>query len=350
MTRVLVTGGTGLLGRHLVQALLDRGDDLRVLAFPAENTEWMEARGVDVHRGDIRHAESLTEPMRGVDGVFHVAGMTGVWKPWPDYRAVNVTGTENVCKAALKAGVRRLVHISSWTVYGMSSRRPAIEDQPLTPLNEPHCVTKAQGDRLVQRLVRTEGLPAVIVRPGTFIGPGDRLHFGRVADRLRAGTWITIGAGHNALPLVYVTDVVEGLLLAFDNPQAVGQAYNITNDQPLTQDEAWHAIATELGVRPPRIRLPYLPLAAASYSTELFAKLTRARKPLLTRLGVMLFGCDNRHSIEKARRQLGYEPRVPISKAIHLTAEWYAGEKTKTEARFSPGSASSVGASPALRR
>jgi nucleoside-diphosphate-sugar epimerase len=321
---ILITGATGLLGRHLIQALQERGDKVRILALPGEDTSSQVERNIAVYRGDIRQPETLTEPMQGVDAVFHLAAMMGVWRPMEDYRAVNVIGTENVCRSALKAGVRRLVHISSWTVYGMNLGRPATEDMPLSPLKEPYAVTKTEGDKLVLRMIVEEGLPAVIIRPGTFFGPGDRLHFGRIADRIHAGTWITIGSGRNALPFVYVTDVVQGLLKALDLEQAAGQAYNITNDQPLAQQDLWRAIAEEIGARPPRIRVPYHALFAAGYAAEQVAKLTHARsQPIVTRLGVMLFGGDNRHSIEKARRELGYVPRVPLREGVRLAGDWY---------------------------
>jgi nucleoside-diphosphate-sugar epimerase len=116
VSEVLITGGNGFVGRHLVTALQRRSDSVHVLAFPGEDTNALEERGVAVHRGDVRQPETLVAPMRGVDGVFHLAAMMDVWRPLADYKAVNVTGTENVCRAALGAGVRRLVHMSSSSV------------------------------------------------------------------------------------------------------------------------------------------------------------------------------------------------------------------------------------------
>src|SRR2546430_17000060 len=98
----------------------------------------------------------------------------------------------------------------------------------MTPLPEPSAIPKAEADSLVQRLIAEDRLPAVIIRPGTFFGPDDRLHFGRMADRLRAGRGIIVGSGRNALPFAYVTDVVQGLLLAPTHHPAGGQAYTIT--------------------------------------------------------------------------------------------------------------------------
>jgi nucleoside-diphosphate-sugar epimerase len=320
---ILITGGNGFLGRNLVNALQGRGDSVRVLAIPNEDTSWLEERGVAVYRGDTREPDALTVPMRGVDTVFHLAGMMGLWRSMRDYYAVNVTGTENVCRAALIAGSRRLVHVSSWTVYGMNRGRPVTEDDPLEPLDEPYTITKAQGDRLVQRMIAEEHLPATIVRPGTIFGPGDRLNFRRTAERIRAGKNPIIGSGHNALPLVFVTDVVQGLLRCADLACANGQAYNITNDQPLTQEEFLRAIAQELDIVPPRLHIPYTFAYALADVAERAAKFLRSDEPLVTRHGITLFGADNRHSIDKARAELGYAPQVRLHEGVRLACIWY---------------------------
>jgi nucleoside-diphosphate-sugar epimerase len=300
---------------------------VRVLVLPAEDSSWLDRRGLAVHRGDVRRPDTLAAPARGVGAVVHLAGMMGVWRPLADYHAVNVTGTENVCRAALAAGAR-VVHVSSWTVYGMALGEPARESFPVRPFREPYAITKAAGDLVVQRMIADDRLPAVIIRPGTFFGPGDRLHFGRIADRLRAGRGVIVGTGDNALPLVYVADVVQGLLLALDHERAAGQAYNITNDRPLTQKQLLDAIARELGMRPPRLHVPYHALYAAGYAAEHLAKVTRSRhQPVVTRLGAKLFGTDNRHSIEKARNELGYRPQVALDEGVRLAAAWYRARR-----------------------
>ena len=323
MGEILVIGGNGFVGRHLVPALQDRGNSVRVLALPTEDACWLEERGVKVHRGDIRQPDTLVVPMHGVDRVVHLAGMMGVWRPMVDYHAVNVTGTKNVCRAVLAAKAQ-LLHVSSWTVYGMGLGRPVREDFPQRPLREPYAITKAAGDKAVQRMIIEDQLRAVIIRPGTIFGPGDQLNFGRTADRLRGGRRIIVGSGNNAIPLVYVTDVVQGLVLALENDHAIGQAYNITNDHPLTQQQLLNAIAHEIGVNPPRLHVPYRALYATAYAAERFAMLTRSqRDPLVTRHGVALFGTDNRHVIGKARRELGYAPQVEIHEGVRLAAAWY---------------------------
>jgi nucleoside-diphosphate-sugar epimerase len=324
MREILVTGGNGFVGRHVVSALKDRGDRVRVVVLPTEDTRWLEERGVAIHHGDIRQLDTLAAPMQCVDGVVHLAAMMDVWRPIEEYHAVNVGGTENVCRAALAAGVSRFVHMSSSSVYGVALGAPADEGSPLAPFRDPYPATKAAGDRLVQRMIVEDQLPAVIIRPDQILGPGDHLHFGRMADRLRAGKGVIVGSGDNAIPLVYVTDVVQGLLLALDHDQAVGHAYNITNDHPLTQQQLLHAIAHEIGANPPRLHLPYHALYAAGYAAERLAMLRPSwRRPPITRLGVAFLGTDNRYAIDKARRELGYAPRVALQDGVQLAATWY---------------------------
>jgi len=349
MTEILVTGGNGFLGRHVVKALRERNDIVRVLALPTEDTSSLEGQGIDIYREDIRDPEAVVGAMTGVEGVLHLAGMMGLWRPMEDYRAVNVTGTENVCRAALAEGAR-VVHVSSWTVYGMGLGEPIGEDRPLRPLREPYAMTKAEGDISVQRMITEDQLRAVIIRPGTIFGPGSTLNVGRIADRLRAGRWIIVGSGRNALPLVYVSDVVRGLLLALDQPHALGKAYNIGNDHPVSQREFLTALSREIGARPPHLGVPYRVLYAVAYVAERFAEVTSSRRePVVTRHGVNLFGTDNRHAIDKARRELGYAPQVPLTEGIRLAAAWYeqvrAGQKSISAAR-KPRSTSSANSSP----
>ncbi len=321
---ILITGGNGFVGRHLIEVLQEHGESIRVLTTSTRNTTWLEKRNVALFHGDIRSPETLVAPMDGVDAVFHLVAETRKWGDMQDSYAVNVTGTKNVCQAALAAGVHRLIHVSTFTIYKRLIGRPVTEDDILAPLNEPYSFTKAQGDMLVQRMIREDHLPAVIIRLGALLGPGDRLNFGRLADRIHAGKGIIVGSGNNAVPFVYIADVVQGLLLALDSKQAIGKIYNISNDQPLTQKQYLAAIAHEIGVEPPRVHVPYSPLYTAAYVAERIATLSKHRiPPVVTRHGMKILGEDTHLSIDKARRELGYRPHVSLHEGVRLTSEWY---------------------------
>jgi nucleoside-diphosphate-sugar epimerase len=323
LMRVLVTGATGLLGSHLIKELQQRREQIRALVLPLENADQLVEQGVEVVRGDISDANTLGPAVKDIEILFHLAGMMGVWRPLAEYRLVNVTGSENLYHAAQHAGVRRYVHTSSHTVYGLGYSRFLTEHDALRPDPDPYSLSKAEGDRLMRRLLLSSPVETVILRPGTFFGPGDRLHFGRMAQKLKAGKGVILGHGENALPFCYVTDIVQGFLLAAYHEHAPGNVYNITNDHPLTQQELFDAIADAVGGTRPTRHLPYLPVYYGSMVAEkVVARLTHTR-PLVTQLGAMIFGSDNRHSVEKARRELGYEPKVDLRTGIQLAAEWF---------------------------
>ncbi len=320
--KVLMTGATGLLGGHLLQALQQRGEQIRALVLPSEPAEKLVAQGVEVIRGDVTDASTLAPAVKDRELIIHLAGMMGVERPLADYRLVNVTGSENLYRAAQQGGVRRFVHTSSHTVYGLGYGRFLTEKDALRPDPDPYSITKAEGDRLIRRLMLNSGMETVILRPGTFFGPGDRLHFGRIAQRMKNGKGVIIGRGDNALPFCYVTDVVQGFLLAAYHEKAPGNVYNISNDNPFTQQELFNAVADDVGGQRPTRHLPYVPLYYGSIIAERVAHLTHTR-PMVTRLGVMMFGTDNKHSIEKARSELGYEPKIDIREGIRLAAAWF---------------------------
>lgn len=303
---------------------------MRVLSSPSGDTSWLAQHGVVVFRGDVRAPETLVAPMRGADAVFHLVADTRKWGPRKASYAINVSGVENVCRAALAAGAGRVLHISTFTVYDMAVGRAVTEDDPLAPLDEPYSVTKAEGDKLVQRLVASDGLPAVILRLGALLGVGDDRNLGRLADRIRAGKGLIIGSGDNAVPFVDVTDVVRALVLALDSDRAIGNAYNIGNDTPTTQAAYLGAIAEAVGVAPPHVHVPYRVLYAAAYAAERLSAASGYRiPPVITRHGTKILGEDGRLSIDRARADLGYEPVMPVSEAVRVACDWYLRRRSE---------------------
>ena len=334
--RVLVTGATGFIAAHLIPALQRRGDEVHALVQPSSDAAPFHDADVAVHAGDVRSVDTLRPAMRQVDAVVHLAAAIGVRRPLSDYHAVNVTGTENVCRAALAADIERLVHVSSTSVYKQGLGVPVDESYELAPPPDAYAVTKAAGDRLVQRLIADEQLPAAIVRTSTVYGPGDHLNFARIADRVRSGSAIVIGSGHNRVPFAYVDDVVDGLVLALEHEAAAGEIYNITDDCCPTQRELLGAVARELDAKSPRIRVPYGLLYGAGYLAERVAQAAHSPRALITRFGVVLYGADNIFAIDKARRELGYEPRVSLGQGIRAAAGWYRVRTSRAEARSEP--------------
>ena len=147
--KVLITGATGLLGGHLIKELQQRNEEIRALVLPVENADNLLKQGIEVVRGDITNACSLEPAVNNVEVIFHLAGMMGVWRPLADYRLVNVKGSENLYKAAQRAGVRRFVHGSTIGVYGSAADGSLDEDSPLAPDN-PYGRTKMAAEKVVR--------------------------------------------------------------------------------------------------------------------------------------------------------------------------------------------------------
>jgi nucleoside-diphosphate-sugar epimerase len=321
---ILVTGAAGFLGSHLTALLAVRGGQTRALVHPAWDAGWQAPPGVDVYRADIADRAAIAPALDGVDCVFHCAARTGPWGPSAEYHRVNVVGLETMVRAAMAAGVRRFVHVSSITVHGNDVHGAADENSPLRSEPNPYSQTKVAGELLLRRMIRDEGAPVTIIRPGWIYGPGDTASFGRFATMIANGRMIVIGAGRNHVPLAYVGDVAEGMLLAGQAEQAAGRAYLLLNDEPVTQREFLAAIAAELGVAPPSRNLPYRAGVLAGGVAEMAWKLARREQaPPVMRYGLQLLGGENRFSIARARHELGFSPVIGYAEGVRRGIAWY---------------------------
>src|SRR5438874_9274739 len=217
---VLVTGATGLLGSHLTEVLVERGERVRALVRPGEDARRLAHPAVEICRGDLADRAALDAALRGVDRVLHCAARTGPWGPPAAYETANGRGLAALVEGALAAGVRRVVHVSSITVHGNDVRGRADETAPLRVEPNPYSRSKVAGERLLARMMRERGAPLTIVRPGWIYGPGDVASFARFAAMIQRGQMVMIGAGRNHIPLIYVRDVAQGIVLASETARA----------------------------------------------------------------------------------------------------------------------------------
>ncbi len=320
----LITGAAGLVGSHLTALVVERGETPRVLLRRGERVEGIAEDRIDVRYGDMRDRGSLEAAVEGIDCIFHCAAKTGPWGDEGDYESVNVRGLETLIEAALAARVRRIVHLSSITVHGNDVRGAADENSPLRTEPNPYSRSKVAGEHLVQRMIREHGAPITVVRPGWIYGPRDRSSFGRFAAMIERGRMILIGSGTNHLPLVHVTDVAEGVWLAGRSDQAEGRVYLLVNDEPVTQREYLATMAAELGAAPPRLSIPYVAATTLAAIAESAARVAHRREPPpLMRYGIQLLGGENVFRVDRARRELGFVPRVRLSEGVRRTVEWY---------------------------
>jgi nucleoside-diphosphate-sugar epimerase len=334
---VLVTGATGFLGSHVTGLLLDRGERPRVLVRPGDSARPLADAVADVRFADIGDRSAIRAALTGVDRVVHCAARTGTWGPEAEFRRTNVHGLEILVRSALDAGVQRIVHVSSITVHGIDVRGTADENAPLRDSPNPYSRSKIAGERLLQRMIAAEGAPVTIVRPGWIYGPGDAASFARVARMIEKGRMAMVGSGENHLPLIYVDDVAQGILLASEAGHAEGRSYLLVNDEPVTQRDFLAAIAAELEVAVPTRRIPYEPTVMLGAVSENLGRLARRRQPPpLMRYGIRLLGGENRFIISRARQELGFGPLVDLADGVRRSVMWYRaayGHAMKAEVR-----------------
>jgi nucleoside-diphosphate-sugar epimerase len=320
---VLVTGAAGFLGSHVTDLLVESGLRPRVLIRPGESVAARTDREVDIHVGDIADRGSLEAALSGVQRVLHCAARTGPWGLAAEYERTNVRGLALLVRIAMAAGVQRLVHVSSATVHGLDVKGVADEDAPLQVEPNPYCRSKVAGERLLARMIREEGAPVTIVRPGWIYGPRDAASFGRIARTIEQRRMIMAGAGCNHLPLIYVRDAARGVLLAGDAVQAAGRCYVLVNDEPVTQRDFVAAIAAELGVPAPTRHIPYRLGLMLGALAEGVVRSRRGNPPPVSRFGVKLLGGESRFVITRAERELGFSPLVDVAEGVSRSVEWY---------------------------
>jgi 2-alkyl-3-oxoalkanoate reductase len=324
----LVTGATGLLGSHLCEQLIKRGRAVRALARAGADTRFLQSLGVEIAAGDVTDPASLAAAMRGVRTVYHAAARVGDWGPWNDFVAVTINGTANMLHAARAAGVSRFLHISSISAYGHPDGAGLVLDET-APLGQQlhrwsyYSRAKVEAEKLVWAAHEKGELAITVCRPSWLYGPRDRASMPRLLRALLTGKARIIGPGDNRLNLTHAANEAEGCILAAENPQAVGEAFNLSNDGVITQREYFDRMADALGAPHVTRHVPYRVAHAAAFLMELSGHaLCRKKPPLVTRYAVWLMGRRCFFSCEKARRQLGWQPTITYEQGIAQAVAW----------------------------
>jgi len=330
---VLVTGGSGLVGSHVLEALRVRGEETRALVR-RESWSAVEALGAKAVLGDVTDDDAWRRAAAGVRGIVHAAALVAPRAPFEAFERVNVGGTRRAVEAARRAGAR-LIHVSSVAVYGRSvahaaGRGAVTEDFPFQPLpaRDFYARTKRMADELVQREASAGGPSAVVIRPNVIYGERDRLFTPRVIATVRRGFVPQIGPGTNHLSCVYAGNVASAILAALDAPRLDGcRAYNVTHDAPphLTQREYLAAFAEAAGVRMRRLPVA-IPLARLGM--ELWSAAQRLLRPGryagLAGAAVWFLVGENPYVAERIRAELGWTPPFAARAAIQRSADWFA--------------------------
>jgi nucleoside-diphosphate-sugar epimerase len=322
MLRDLVTGGSGFLGSHLVEALVARGEGVRALVRSTSKTAHLESLGVELIYGDLNNIQSLRTATQGIERVYHCAALAADWGAWETFHAANVTGVRNLLEAAMEASVSKFIHVSTTDVYGHPDY-PADETAPCRLRGWQYGDTKIEGERLVCTYYHQHGLPITVVRPVNIYGPRSTTFVLEIVELLKRGSMVHIGKGLKPAGLAYVTNVVDVLLRAADKESSVGQAYNASDGSEVTWRQYVDRLAKIVGVSSPRVVIPHRLAYLAGWTMEkTYGALRIETRPLLTRMAAELFGTHQGFSINKACRELGYEPKVGFDEGMRRVEVW----------------------------
>lgn len=325
--RTLVTGGTGFLGSHLVEALLAAGRPLTVVSRRAQPV--LEARGVRVVVGPLHETATCVAAVRKVETVFHVAARVGVWGRYDDFYRDNVTGTVTLLAAARAAGVGRFIHTSTPSVvYNGLDLAGADESLPLcSACPSPYPLTKAIAERAVLA-AHGAAMATVALRPHLIWGVGDPHLVPRILARARAGRLRLVGGGRNRVDMVHIANATAAHLAAeaalrrchlMGDTMAApgGRAYFITNDEPVELWEWVNGLLVALGEPPVTRAISWRAARAIGAVAEtLWRGLPLAGEPPMTRFIADELAKDHWFDLTAAKRDLGYRPTVTMAEGM----------------------------------
>lgn len=323
--KTLVTGGTGVTGSALVRRLLDDGRAVVVLDNKeGYKTDELRQRGAEVVIGTITDTATVARCMEGVEVVHHVAAaFREMHLPDRDYAEINIEGTRIVAAAALSQGVRKFVYCSTCGVHGDVKRPPATEDSPIAP-SDYYQRTKYEGE-LVTLAHHERGLPSTILRPNAIFGPGDPGRYYMIFKRVQKGSFPMFGSGKTLYHSLYIDNLVDAFMLAEQPGLGLGQAYLIADEHHVEIEDLVRRVARAMGTKVKIPHYPIWPLVVAGHVVEKACKPFGISPPIFPRR-VDWFRLDRAFDVGKAKRELGYNPKIGLDEGLRRAYAWYRAE------------------------
>ncbi|MBN2297998.1 MAG: NAD-dependent epimerase/dehydratase family protein [Deltaproteobacteria bacterium] len=324
--KIFITGSTGFIGTHLVQRLVQTKHEIVCLVRSTSKVEKLEKLGVTLVLGDVTDKKSVLEGMRGCDWVMNLANVYTFWeRDRSIYWKVNVEGTRNVMESALENKVKKVVHVSSVAVWGKPAILPFAEDIEVGPeRTSDYARSKYEGDLIAWDLMRTKGLPLVMVYPAGVLGSGDTRYSGRYIHDLMQRRMPVLAFTDTVMTFVHVKDVAKAIVAAAEKKNNIGEKY-IIGKHMLSIREFNMIISEVSGVKLPRLSLPVWLAKLNAVLLTALAGLT-GRPPLwgLSRDAVSMMSGDTMADGSRAERELGItytSVRQAIEDEIHPPEE-----------------------------
>lgn len=323
--KILVTGGTGFTGKALVRRLLSEGHQVVALDYKEGlKTKELKEWGADVRIGSVVDKKIVENSMEGVDIVHHLAAAFREMNvPNSFYDEVNVGGTKNVLESAYKHKVKKFIYCSTCGVHGNIDNPPGGEDAPIQPADY-YQRTKYEAEPIVNGYFK-KGLKTVILRPAAIYGPGDPERFYLIFKRVAKGYFPMIGDGKTYYHPLYIDNLIDAFMLAMEGDKGVGEAYLIADEEYLEIKDIVLRVAKVLNVDLKIKHYPMIPVLIIGHVVEKICKPLRITPPIFPRR-VDWYRQNRAFKIDKAKRDLGYNPKIAIDEGLRRTAEWYKKE------------------------
>ncbi len=314
--KAMVTGATGFIGSHLVEGLLRKGYAVTCLVRKTSSLKWIEGLDVNLAYGDCMEKESLLNALSGFDYIFHLAGLTKA-KNEKDFYSVNASGTQNLIEAVAKknANIKRFFYLSSLAAAGPScNQAPVKENIDPKPVSA-YGKSKLEGERII--LKHKNNIPVTIVRPPAVYGPRDkdmRLFF----KMLKKGIFLQWGKCYYSL--LYVDDLVRGIIISAENNSSAGNTYYLSDGKTYSNEEIAASISDAVGAKPVHIRIPRFAMPMIAHiGQRLSKKSSIINADRIKDFQYSYWICDS----SKAEEELGFIPKVGIKEGMKWTADWY---------------------------
>lgn len=315
--KAIITGATGFLGSHLVELLQGEGWDVIAIGRNDVIGNQLISESVEYYHANITDEAQLASVFEFADVVFHCAALSTDWGEYKEFHQINVQGTRNVLNCAINVGVKRLVYVSSTSVYfDYRDRFNLSEEQNLKRgFANFYSETKFLGEQVVIE-ESGDAIEYVIIRPRGIIGEGDTSIMPRILRLARKGWFPLINGGNAILDVTYVKNVAYALSLAAMTAEAAGECFNITNDEPIKLRKLLELTFKKLGIHVRLIPVPYQLVQTVARFLHTFHRTVGKGQPALTRYSVGLISKSQTLDINKAKKILGYCPQYTLDDAI----------------------------------
>jgi nucleoside-diphosphate-sugar epimerase len=319
----LVTGASGFVGSHVVDALGKQGATVRALVRGIDAAQHLRGVGIEILVGDVRDPHVLARAVSGVEVVYHCVAAVGPGFSPREVYEIGLLGARHLLEGLRQAGSGRAVQLTSVNVLGTRTLVNATEDLPRRYSGDASADVKIAIEELAEEYGRRHGVDAVVLRPGMIYGPRDRHNLPQMIRVLQRGKLAFIDSRDNVAPIVHVSDVVQAMLLAGKAPAARGRAYHVTDGSQTTIGQLVDELARCIGRPAPTKVLPY---ALPYLGCVLFEWLSRLRlyrgRPPIARNSLRLLGTSRSFSIERAARELGYVPAMAYPEGLGRAVAW----------------------------